>query len=82
MADIAVHLTAVAPLPMREARERIPSSLDNQVLARMAETTTAITACRGAIARLYGRTANATHGTGRDGADDLKASCTRGATLI
>jgi len=82
MADIAVHLTAVAPLPMREALERTPSSSDNQVLARMAETTTAITACRGAIARLYGRTANATHGTGRDGADDLKASCTRGATLI
>jgi len=82
MADIAAHLTAVARLPMREALERTPSSSDNQVLARMAETTTAITACRGAIARLYGRTANATHGTGRDGADDLKASCTRGATLI
>jgi len=30
MADIAVHLTAVAPLPMREALKRIPSSLDNQ----------------------------------------------------
>jgi len=68
---------------MREALERTPSSsLDNQVLPRMAETTTAITASRGAIARLYERTANATHGTGRDGADDLKASCTRGATLI
>jgi len=50
MADIAAHLTAVAPLPLREAPERTPSSSDNQVLARMAETTTAITACRGAIA--------------------------------
>ena len=60
MADIAVHLTAVAPLPMREALERTPSSPDNQVLPRMAEKTTAITALRGAIPWLYRRTATPT----------------------
>jgi len=82
MADIAVHLTAVAPLPMRRGARNDTVVVDNQVLARMAETTTAITACRGAIPRLYGRTADPTPRIRRGGADDRKASCTRGATLI